>query len=74
MKVPVHQKYTLTVTEASGYFGIGEKWLREYAKTHSGAALFIGNKWHIFREQLEEYLVALARHEDEEQAQIWGVY
>jgi len=74
MKVPVHQKYTLTVTEASGYFGIGEKWLREYAKTHSEAALFIGNKWHIFREQLEEYLVALARHEDEEQAQIWGVY
>ena len=47
MKVPVHQKYTLTVTEASGYFGIGEKWLREYAKTHSGAAFFIWNKWHF---------------------------
>ena len=47
MKVPVHQKYTLTVTEASGYFGIGEKWLREYAKTHSGAA-FLSETGGIF--------------------------
>ena len=34
MKVPINQKYMLTITEASEYFGIGEKVLRKFAANH----------------------------------------
>ena len=34
MKVPINQKYMLTITEASEYFGIGVKVLRKFAADH----------------------------------------
>ena len=34
MKVPINQKFMLMITEASEYFGIGEKVLRKFAVDH----------------------------------------
>ena len=45
MAIPVHQKYLLTISEASEYFSIGEKklpWLDSlHARFHSAAYLLL---------------------------------
>ena len=56
MKVPINQKYMLTITEASEYFGIGEKVLRKFAADHQEISIRYGNRWRIIREKMEDYL------------------
>ena len=34
MKVPINQKFMLTITEAAEYFGMGVKVLRKFAADH----------------------------------------
>lgn len=58
MLVPVHQKYLLSITEASEYFSIGVKRLREFARSHPYLVIFHGNKYLILREKMEEYLAS----------------
>lgn len=54
---PIHQRYSLTVTEAAEYFGIGEKKLREISSGDSCPfVLWVGNKRLIKRRALEKYL------------------
>ncbi len=57
IKVPVSQKYTLTLKEAAAYFTIGEKKLRNLAQKNQGVfAVMCGNRHLIIREKFEEFL------------------
>ena len=54
--VPIWEKYTLTIEEASKYFRIGENKLRKLAEenTKSGWVIFNGNRIQIKRKQFEK--------------------
>ena len=41
--IPIWERYTLSIEEASKYFRIGEKKLRKLAKEHQGAGWLIMN-------------------------------
>ena len=59
--VPVAEKYSLSVTEAAAYFGIGENKLRDLAREHPLAPwlLWNGNRAQIKRRQFEVFLDGL---------------
>ena len=55
--IPIGEKYTLTIKEASTYFNIGFKKMRRLAEDNLGQfSVFCGNKFLIIREKFEEYL------------------
>lgn len=56
--VPIWKKYTLTISEASQYFNIGEKKLRQMAQENSAADFLLNNgvKVLIKRAKFEEFL------------------
>ena len=56
--LPWWQKYTLTLEEASEYFGISYKKLRIFCKEHADDDFLIwnGNRALIKREQFEKYI------------------
>ena len=58
ISLPWWQKYTLTIDEASQYFGIGEKTLRKFIKEHENENFIIynGTKIHIKRKVFEKYI------------------
>lgn len=55
---PWWQKYTLTLNEASKYFGIGYKTLKRYVADHADARFILwnGNRAQIKRKQFERHL------------------
>lgn len=57
-KVPIWKKYSLNISEAAEYYGIGEKRLRQIANENPGAdfILEIGSHTRIKRRMFEEYL------------------
>lgn len=56
-KMPLSEKYTLSLKEASAYFGIGTKKMRRLAEENMGLfSVFCGNKYLIIRTKFEEYL------------------
>ena len=57
-ELPWWQKYTLTLNEASEYFGIGYKKLKLFVQEHSDEdfVLWNGNRALIKREQFEKYM------------------
>ena len=59
--VPIWEKYTLTVEEASKYFRIGEKKLRKLAEENIDADWVIvnGNRIQIKRKQFEKIIDTL---------------
>ena len=59
--VPIWEKYTLTVEEASKYFRIGEKKLRKLAEENLDAGWVIvnGNRIQIKRKQFEKQYLPL---------------
>ena len=59
--VPIWEKYTLTIEEASKYFRIGEKKLRELAEDniYSGWVIKNGNRLQIKRKQFEKVVDTL---------------
>lgn len=59
--VPIWQRYTLTVEEASKYFRIGEKKLRKLAEENinSGWVIMNGNRVQIKRKQFEKIIDTL---------------
>ena len=65
MKVPINQKYMLTITEASEYFGIGVKALRRLAAEHQEISIRYGNRWRIIREKTEDYLARFGLGEED---------
>lgn len=64
-KIPVWRKYSLTIAEASEYFGIGEKVLRRFIKEHSNEDFLIYNgvkvliKRTAFENYLDKYVTAI---------------
>lgn len=59
--VPIWEKYTLTIEEASKYFRIGEKKLRKLAVENldSGQVIMNGNRIQIKRKQFEKIVDTL---------------
>ena len=59
--VPISEKYTLTIEEASKYFRIGENKLRKLAEENPSAAwvMMNGNRIQIKRKQFEKYIDTL---------------
>ena len=55
MKVPINQKFMLTITEVSEYFDIGEKVLRKFAADYQEISILYGNRWRIIRAKMEDY-------------------
>ena len=58
MKLPWWQKYTLTLNEASEYFGIGYEKLSAFVQEHADEnfILWNGNRALIKREQFQKYM------------------
>lgn len=58
IRVPVWEKYTLTVEEAAEYFGIGENKLRRILSENINADFVLrnGNRTQIKRKKFETYL------------------
>ena len=72
MEVPIHQRYMLTIKEASKYFRLGIKWLRTFAEYHPEIAVSYGNKWMIIRVEMEQYLNNLPLNEKgERRLEVW---
>ena len=59
--IPIWEKYTLTIEEASKYFRIGEKKLRKLAEDNPDAGWLImnGNRLQIKRKQFEKVIDSL---------------
>lgn len=59
--VPIWEKYTLTIEEASKYFRIGGKKLRRIAEDNldSGWVIMNGNRLQIKRKQFEKIVDTL---------------
>lgn len=57
-KVPLWHKYSLTITEASDYFNIGEKKLRQMVQENGRADFLLNNgvKVLIKRAKFEQFL------------------
>ena len=56
-KLPISEKYSLTVREAAEYFGIGIKRMRRLAEDHLGTfSAYNGNRYLIIRADFEQYL------------------
>lgn len=57
-KTAITEKYTMTVPEASAYFGIGQKKLRRLCENHTidSFAVYSGNRYLIIRTKFEEFL------------------
>lgn len=60
-KVPLWKKYTLTITEASEYFNIGEKKLRQLIQENDTADFILNNgvKVLIKRIKFEQFIDAV---------------
>ena len=56
--IPVWERYTLTIEEASRYFRIGENKLRRLAEENKNANWLImnGNRIQIKRKQFEKFI------------------
>ena len=56
--IPIWERYTLTIEEASKYFRIGENKLRRLADENKNADWLImnGNRIHIKRKQFEKII------------------
>lgn len=66
-KMPIKEKYMLSINEASEYFNIGTKSLRQLANDNIGKfAIRMGCRILICRERFEEYLSFLMDGEGEE--------
>ena len=59
--VPIWERYTLTIEEASKYFRIGEKKLRKLAEENinSGWVIMNGNRVQIKRKQFKKIVDTL---------------
>ena len=56
-KIPVNEKYMLSIDEAAQYFNIGVKKMRRLAEDNLGVfAVYSGNRYLIIRCKFEEFL------------------
>lgn len=61
-RVPVWEKYTLTIAEASDYFNIGESKLRRFLSEHQEESYILmnGTKVLVKRKQFEKIIDTLS--------------
>ena len=69
MKVPINQKYMVTIAEASEYFSIGKVVLRRLVAEHPDLTIRHGNRWLIFREEMEKQLKRYGLGKTDERSQ-----
>ena len=56
-RIPINEKYSLTIQEASEYFSIGVKKMRSLAEENVGRfSVFSGTRYLILREKFETFL------------------
>ena len=56
-KIPLNEKYSLTIKEAALYFSIGVKKMRRLAEDNLGDfAVYSGNRYLIIRDRFEAFL------------------
>lgn len=56
-KMPVNEKYMLSINEAAQYFSIGVKKMRRLAEDNLGVfSVYSGNRYLIIRSKFEEFL------------------
>lgn len=57
-QIPMNEKFTLSIKEASQYFGLGEKKLRQIVNSNPQAkfVLWNGNRMQIKRSEFENFL------------------
>ena len=56
-QIPINEKYSLTIQEASEYFSIGVKKMRRLAEENVGRfSVFSGNRYLILQEKFETFL------------------
>ncbi len=56
-KIPVNERYSLSINEAAQYFSIGNKKMRHLAEDHLDEfGVYNGNRYLIIREKFEEFL------------------
>jgi len=57
-RIPVWEKFNLTINEASKYFNLGEKKIRFLAEEYDGCGFVLrnGNKVLIKRKKFEEFI------------------
>ena len=57
IKMPVSEKYLLTIRESAEYFNIGIKKMRRLAEENTGRfSVFSGNKYLIIRHKFEKFI------------------
>lgn len=62
-KLPIQEKYMLSIKEAGSYFNIGIKKMRQISENNEGNfALYNGNKYLICRPKFEKYLLKLMKN------------
>ncbi len=67
-KIPIHEKYTLTISEAVQYFSIGIKKMRCLAEDNLGVfSVYNGNRFLIVRAEFEKYLLKNPIMEEEKE-------
>ncbi len=65
LQIPLWEKYTLSVEEASAYFGIGDKKLRKFIMEHENEDFIIWNgtrpriKRKLFEKYVDEKMMAI---------------
>ena len=65
-RLPLSEKFGLSIKEASEYFGIGIKKMRQLAeKNQEEFAVFSGNRFIIIRPKFEEYLLNCSFEKEE---------
>ncbi|HEN7018729.1 TPA: excisionase [Streptococcus agalactiae] len=57
--IPIWERYTLTIEEASKYFRIGENKLRRLAEENTNWLIMNGNRIQIKRKQFEKIIDTL---------------
>lgn len=67
VKIPISEKYLLSVSEAAAYFNIGEKRIRRLAEDNLNRfAVMNGNRCLIIRKRFEEYIDSLTERGEED--------
>ncbi len=64
MKLPLSQKYMLTISEATSYFGIGARKMRFLVNEHPELGIRYGNRHLIIRERAEGFFKTIPLNEN----------
>ena len=64
MKLPLSEKYMLTISEAAAYFGIGPNKMRILVNEHPELGIRYGNRNLVIRESVEGFFKTIPLNEN----------